>query len=263
MPTPTILFLVAALLPLSNAFGPLISMSRGLRLSSATPAARCGAVRATLTDEQTEALLEAAKSSKFFVALSKESGASSSTWTSVRTSYPVLDGLDDEALNSAFVDVKRIGAGSRPVEELEDVTAFEALSMPQKVALVRAVKSGTYAEKLEAAAGASAEAWAAAALESPDLVGLGSEKLDAAMASMPSEGAAPVAEGGLFRADNAGSLAVLGALSILYAVYAGGGLGTMGQAETMAMSEDSRLGRAQQMVNTNVNAWTEKNLGPQ
>lgn len=52
---------------------------------------------------------------------------------------------------------------------------------------------------------------------------------------------------------------VLAALCVVYAVYASGGFGTM-STEEVGMSDGSRLGRAQTMVNQNVNAWTAKNL---
>ena len=52
---------------------------------------------------------------------------------------------------------------------------------------------------------------------------------------------------------------MLAALCVVYAVYASGGFGTM-STEEVGMSDGSRLGRAQTMVNQNVNAWTAKNL---
>lgn len=212
-PAPT-LALVAALVPLSAAFGvrPLVSVPRSVQLATRT---RCAHVLATedasspmLNDEQKESLLEASKSPKYYTALNQADGASRDVLASIRATYPALGGVEDGALNSAFAQLKRVGAGNRAVDEGKERSAFEELAMPQKVALVKAVKTGVYQAALDANAGVAADAWAAVVEDTPGLAGLSASTLEAAMASMPSEGSSRAAEGGVLRADNTASLGV-------------------------------------------------------
>ena len=205
----------------------------------------------SLSDEQNAALTMAAKSSKFFTRLSRPGGASSDTWSAVRGDYPALDGLSDAALGEAFAVTKRAGAGSREPEEDVSGSAFDALSMPQKVALVRAVRGGAYAAAMDSAAGASAEAWVAIMEDAPDLAGMTYDALDAATAEL----LAPTGSDGGMVSTAPPLSSVLAPLALVAFIYlsisANSGAGT---------SEDARLSRANSMVQDNLSRWAAKNL---
>lgn len=200
-----------------------------------------------LSESQTGALIDAAKSSKYYTSLNKPGGASSETWASVRDAYPELEGIDDATLAAAFAQTKRVGAGNRDGTAAEDVTCFADLKPPQKVALVRAVRGGTYAAKLEAAGGVSAAAWDLIVAEASDLAGLPTatlERLTAELLDM--KDAREMPPGSLRSKDQAG-VAPLAALAVVALIASYG-----------FSSGDGFDANAQ--VQLNLQKWKDKNL---
>ena len=216
--------------------------------------ARFGIVAASepLSKEQNTALVSAAKSSKYYTPLNRSGGQSSDTWTAVRAEYPELEGISDDALVAAFAVIKRAGAGSR-VPEVGG-SAFETLLMPQKVALVRVVRGSAYAAAMEAAGGASAEAWAAIMEDSPDLAGLTVDTLDAATAELLASTESDSGQGVASAAPPLSS--VLVPIALVAFIYVS--ITTLGSAP-----DDSRLSRANSMVQENTSRWAAKNLPAQ
>ena len=119
-----------------------------------------------------------------YTGMNKPGGASTETWEQIRSAFPELNGLDDAALAAAFAEGKREGAGNRAIKTVESDSAFVPLKPPEKVALVRAVRGGTYAAKMEEYAGVPADAWASIIEGSPDLAGLSIDTLEAATAEL-------------------------------------------------------------------------------
>ena len=210
----------------------------------------------SLSEEQSDALTTAAKSSKYYTPLNRPGGASSDTWAAVRGAYPQLEGLSDKALTSAFSKIKLQGAGSRAPVESASGSAFQPLMMSQKVALVNAVRGDAYNEAMRAAAGDSSKAWATILNDSPELAGLSTETLDAATAEL----LAP-------RADSVGKrvsdvetpplssvVVPLALVAIISLSVANAG------SEQLGSQDDGRLARANSMVQENVGRWVAKNL---
>ena len=240
--------LAAALLPSTASL-----RMRGVLPSPMAARARSALVIATepsLSEEQNYALMTAAKSSKYYNPLNRPGGASSETWTAVRVEYPELQGLSDDALGSAFAVIKRVGAGNRTPEEEESGSAFDALAMPQKVALVRAVRGGAYDAAIQAASGVSDSAWATIIKDSPDLAGLSVDTLETAMAELlsPDGGGDGVASSAPPLSSVAFPLALVAFIYLSVAFNSG------------PSSEDARISRANTMVQENVSRWAAKNM---
>lgn len=251
----------------------------------------------SLSKEQKDALMEAAKSSNFYPMLNKPGGASAQAWAAIKVSYPALDGVDDAVLASSFAETKVTGAGGRrpseagktgllPWQSIQKpvVSAFDPLLISQKVALVRAVRTGLYTRELEAAGGVSAEAWASIAAASPDLGGLTVEVLDAAAAELLAVedrrfGAAPSTSAS--NGDGTTSTSGFGAgAAPLLLVAAAVALGFSGfkpadlicssnptyvacvekQTRDAAPPSRDKLADANEQVQNNVGRWVEKNL---
>ena len=82
-----------------------------LRRASASPFVMCTTVDDTIVDdslspEQKEAMLLAAKSSKFYPMMNKPV-VNPESWIKIKAEHPALDGLDDAALTAAFAETKR------------------------------------------------------------------------------------------------------------------------------------------------------------
>ncbi len=152
-----------------------------------------------LSDDQQTALLSASKSSVFYTPMNRPGGASSETWQSVRAAYPVLDGVDDAALQAAFANLKAPAASAAvsspaPPAPFGGIigsagSAFDKLRAPQKVALVRAVRNESYYAATFDAAEPSA-VWATLRADWPELADLSDATLEEATAILTSmEGA--------------------------------------------------------------------------